>query len=278
MRGRVGPRELERLREDLSGRDRAIVQTVTDARLMSGRQLQVLFFPIEEHATARTAARCARRVLERLSRDRLLVRLERRIGGVRAGSASFVYALGPVGQRLLMQPGPRRRLREPSGYFVAHTLAVSELVVELTTASRRGVVELTTASRRGVVELLQLQHEPGCWRTFGGLGVSQLLRPDLFVVLGVGDYEHRWFIEVDRGSESLPVVLRKCRTYEAYYASGVEQAEHGVFPHVLWIVPDSIRAERLRTTIDAEASRLTPGLFSVTTTDEAMAVLKGGAS
>lgn len=214
MRGRVGPRELEHLRDELSGRDRAIVQTVSEARLMTGRQLQALFFPLEDHATARTAARCARRVLERLSRDRLLVRLERRIGGVRAGSASFIYAIGPVGQRLLRQPGARRRLREPSTYFVDHTLAVSELVVRV-----------TTTARLGKLELLRLQHEPSCWRSFGGLGVRQLLRPDLFVVLGVGDYEHRWFIEVDRGSESLPVVLRKCRTYEAYYAAGLEQAE-----------------------------------------------------
>jgi hypothetical protein len=230
---------------------------------MSGRQLQVLFFPIEDHATARSAARGCRRVLERLHRDHLLVRLERRVGGVRAGSASFVYAVGPVGQRLLAQVGARRRLAEPSGYFVAHTLAIAELAVQL-----------TVAARRGSFELLQLQNEPTCWRTFSGVGARQVLRPDLFVSVGVGEYEYRWFIELDRGTESLPTVVRKCRTYQAYYAAGAEQAKHQVFPRVLWITPDEIRAQRLHGAI-SEQRGLSQALFTVTTTPEALQVMTG---
>src|ERR1700682_4418500 len=80
---------------------------------------------------ASRAARTARRVLERRVDDRLLVRLDRRVGVVRAGSASFVYGLGPVGQRVLGFGGPRRRFREPTSTFVVHTLAITELVVEL---------------------------------------------------------------------------------------------------------------------------------------------------
>ena len=58
--------------------------------------------------------------------------------------------------------------------------------------------------------------------------------------LGSGEYELRWFIEVDRGSESLPVIVRKCRLYADYYQSGREQANGGgVFPRVCWIVPDA---------------------------------------
>ena len=70
-----------------------------------------------------------------------------------------------------------------------------------------------------------------------------MLRPDLFVSLGVGDFEHRWFCEVDRGTEHLPAILRKCRQYEAYYATGAEQRDHGVFPRACWIVPDQRRAD-----------------------------------
>ena len=44
------------------------------------------------------------------------------------------------------------------------------------------------------------------WREFPGLGGRRWLRPDMFLALGVGAYELRWFIEVDRASESLPVV------------------------------------------------------------------------
>ena len=74
---------------------------------------------------------------------------------------------------------------------------------------------------------------------FSGLGGRRLLRPDAFLALGVGDYEWRWFCEIDRGSESVPVILRKCHLYADYYQSGQEQAKHGgVFPTVCWIVPD----------------------------------------
>jgi hypothetical protein len=265
-RERLGRRGLEELRDELSGRDIAIVVTVADYKLLSARQVEALFFPAHEHATALTAARCCRRVLERLTHGRLLVRLERRIGGLRAGSASFVYGLGPVGQRLIEADGPRRRFREPSATFVDHTLAVSQLVVDI-----------TALSRAGGWELLQIQGEPRCWRSYGGVGGREVLRPDLFLVLGVGDYEHRWFVEVDRGTETLPSLLRKCRSYAAYYASGREQATHEVFPRVLWIVPTTARAARLERALAADR-RLPAGLFIVTTDDAALTVLEAGQS
>ncbi|HLX87620.1 MAG TPA: replication-relaxation family protein, partial [Acidimicrobiales bacterium] len=111
---RVGPRELERLRDDLSGRDLAIVGQVAEFRLMSAGQIRAVHFALSEHDNELAAARACQRVLARLVRDRLLVRLERRVGGVRAGSASFVYGLAPVGQRVLALRGPRRRYHEPT--------------------------------------------------------------------------------------------------------------------------------------------------------------------
>lgn len=264
---RVGRRNLATLREGLSGRDLAILGQVGELRLMSARQLEAIFFPIETHATALTAARSARRVLERLTRDRLLVRLERRVGGVRAGSASFIYALGSLGQRLSSEDQPRRRLREPSSYFVTHTLAVAQLVVDL-----------NVAARRGGCELLQLQAEPACWRTFGGLAGRTVLRPDLFVAVGIGDYEHRWFVEVDLGSESLPRLVAKCRSYEAYYRTGSEQAAHDVFPRVLWLMSDQQRGKRLLAEIERAGSSLSPGLFVVGVIPDALPLLSGGSS
>lgn len=263
-RGIVGRVGLEDLRADLSGRDMAIIGQVADLRLMSGRQLEAVHFPIGEHETAAAAARAARRCLERLARHNLLVRLQRRIGGVRAGSGSWVYALGPVGHRILRRDGARPRYREPSAAFVDHTLAVTQLVVDL-----------TTGARRRHLELLGLQAEPRCWRQFTSTAGLSVLRPDLFVSLGVGDFEHRWFCEVDRGTEHLPAILRKCRQYEAYYATGAEQRDHGVFPRACWIVPDQRRADRFRSAIDKDG-HLTDELFVVTTTDEAMKALTGG--
>ena len=261
---RVGPRELERLRDDLSGRDLAIVGQVAEFRLMSAGQIRAVHFALSEHDNELAAARACQRVLARLVRDRLLVRLERRVGGVRAGSASFVYGLAPVGQRVLALRGPRRRYHEPTVRFLEHTLAITQLVVDM-----------TTAARRGLLDIVGCQAEPRCHRQVPGSGGRTLLRPDLFLVLGVGDFEHRWFVELDRGNESLPVLVRKCRLYETYYRTGREQAAHGVFPRVCWIVPDDRHRDRLRAAIDHDR-RLTDRLFVVTTSSRDLVTLTGG--
>jgi len=258
----VSARGVARVRERLSERDLAIIGQVAELRLMSARQIQAVHFPDAEHENGAAAMRARQRVLKRLCRERLLIALERRIGGIRAGSAGLVLALGPVGQRVLMTDGPRRRAYEPTLRFVDHTLGISQLVVDL-----------LVAARHGALDVMEAQAEPGCWRQFSGLGGRQWLRPDAFVVLGVGDYELRWFIEVDRASESLPVVLRKCRLYADYYQSGNEQAAHGgVFPRVCWIVPDEKRAEQLRAAI-AHDRQLPEGLFVVTTSEQALVTI-----
>jgi hypothetical protein len=262
--GRLGDRGLTQLRERLSERDLAVIGQVASLKLMSGRQIERIHFGVDQHATALTAARTARRVLERLVDDRLLVRLDRRVGGVRAGSASFVYGLGPVGQRVLGLGGPRRRFREPTATFVAHTLAITELVVEL-----------TLADRRRDLELLQVQTEPECWRPLGARGLATL-RPDLFVITAKGDFEYRYFVEVDLGTESLPRLLSKCRIYEDYYRAGSEQHLHDVFPSVLWIMHNQDRALKLRDAI-ARSSSLTAEVFMVTADTQAFDVLVGEA-
>jgi hypothetical protein len=255
-------RGVAQTRERLSDRDLSIIRQVAELRLMSARQIQAIHFPDTEHDNEQAATRARQRVLERLTRERLLIRLDRRIGGVRAGSAGLVLALGPVGQRVLATSGPRRRSYEPTLRFVDHTLAIAQLVVDL-----------TVASRRGLLEVLDIQAEPSCWREFSGLSGRCLLRPDAFVALGSGEYELRWFIEVDRATESLPVIVRKCHLYADYYQSGKEQTAHGgVFPRVCWVVPDELRAEHLRAAITRDRT-LPERLFVVTTDTQAVAVL-----
>jgi hypothetical protein len=190
--------DLASLRQRLAERDVAIVEMVGELRLVSGHQLRSLCFAPERFATAETAARSCRRVLARLVRDYLLIRLERRIGGVRAGSDGYVYALGPIGERLL--EGEVRRSRwhpEPTEKYVQHTLAAGQLVVDL-----------LTKQRSGSVAVLDWQPEPRCWRRVPGLAGSVTLRTDLYLALGVDDIELRWFVEVDRSSQSIPALIR----------------------------------------------------------------------
>lgn len=265
---RTSARDLRSLRNDLSKRDLAIIERVAELHLMSAQQLAVLHFPSSEHASPLSSARAGRRVLERLTRDRLLVRLDRRLGGVRGGSGSYIYGLGPVGHRLLELDRARPRYyREPSRTFTEHTLAIGDVVVAI-----------TAAARAGRCELLSYSPEPSCWRTFSSLAGRAILKPDLFLALGVGDFEDRFFIEVDRGTEHLPAILRKCHTYDAYYLTGREQAEHGVFPKVCLIAPDATRADRLAMSI-VHDRQLEPSLFMVTTTGDSLtALLKGGST
>ena len=261
---RVSQAEVRDLGLRLSGRDRAIIWQIGELRLMSGRQIEAVHFPSEQHATAATAARHCRRVLERLVRDRLLVRLERRVGGVRAGSQTFIYGLGPIGHRLLHEDGTRLRTYEPGLAFVDHQLAVTRLVVDL-----------IGASRRGQLELLGVQGEPVCWRNLPSVGRA-ILRPDLFLVIGVGELEYRWFVEIDRATHHTPSLLRKARLYESYYRSGVEQAKHDVFPRVIWVTPNEARAEAVERVLSA--SEFTPGMMVAVAAKNALRVLAGAAT
>jgi hypothetical protein len=259
---RFGRAEIRELRNRLPERDLAIVSQVAELRLMSGRQIEVLHFPPERHATSSTAARHCRRVLARLVGNRLLVRLPRRVGGTRAGSHAFIYGLGPVGHRLLQGDGSRLRVYEPGEAFVDHQLAISQLVVDL-----------TVAGRDEQLDVLRVETEPACWRTLPAIGRS-VLRPDLLLVLGKGELEYRWFVEVDCGTHRGPALLRKAQLYESYYRSGVEQAAHGVFPRILWITPDVARAERVRKVLSGGG--FSDGLMLVTTSADALSSLVGG--
>jgi len=247
----------------LGERDLAILRTLATFRLMTGRQLQRL------HVTNKapvTAARRMRAVLRRLSELRVLVRLERRIGGVQAGSEGMVYGLSGLGCAVLALDGPAGHRLKPVGSakmaFQDHVLAVAELYVQLRERHLAGPAELIT-----------FEAEPACWRTHAGRGGERaVLKPDAHLVLGVGDYEQAAFIELDTGSESLPTVSRKCRRYLDYWQAGQEQQAYGVFPRVWWLVP----TERRRDGIAGVIGRLPAderALFTVALTTDAAVLL-----
>lgn len=77
-----------------------------------------------------------------------------------------------------------------------------------------------------------------------------------------GDYEEHTFLEIDLGTEHVPRIQAKCRMYAAYAATGVHQAEHGLFPQVVWLSSDPGRRNVLRKAISA-TSGLPDGVFLV---------------
>lgn len=153
----------------------------------------------------------------------------------------------------------------PSGPFLGHALAVTELYVRL-----------LEAERAGQLQVLAFEAEPGCWRFFTGPGgEAVVLKPDAFVRIGVGESEEHAFVEVDRGTESARALGIKFDRYRAYWASGREQRINDVFPRVVWLVPDARRYDQLLDVAGnqpAEAWRL----FKMALFEDAVRALSGG--
>jgi hypothetical protein len=254
---------LTRLESRLSERDWAIIRFVQQHHFVTTTQLRRCFFP--DHASQLAAARACVRVLDRLLTLRILTRLERRVGGVKHGSASFIWLLDVVGERLTRgERRARRRSQEPSPSFLAHALAIVDVHVQLLEAAHAGHFTLNS-----------VQIETDAWRTYiAPHGGTSFIRPDLFVTTSTDQYDDHWYVEVDMGTESLPVVLRKCRAYEDYRRTGRAQTEHGVFPRVLWMLPTTARVARLKAALAADPN-LPDRLFSVLTSEELLGTLRG---
>lgn len=262
---RISSSRLTFISSQLTPLDQEVLLLVARTRLCSGAQLERLFW---NEGEASSQARVARRALSRLTEWRILDRLPRSVGGRRAGSRGFIYSLGPAGVRLLARKTGMhaRRTVTPGDRYIAHVLSCTELVVQMEEA------------RRGDLDLIEYQGEPECWRGFlTGFGRRVILKPDLFVRIGAGALEDRWFLEVDLATEASGTLLAKMKRYLAHYRSGSEQREHGTYPHVLWAVPDERRIGQVAGALrrmPAEAERL----FTVRLLDEVIGRLAEEAS
>lgn len=264
---RLSRRQLEELLTRLSDRDLELLTAIQRFRYLLTGQLQRLHFT--DVVTPATALRATNRALNKLKALGLIDTLSRRIGGVRAGSGGLVWHITHAGERLIYLHNqaltPTKRFFEPSPYFLAHTLAVAEVAVQLTELCRNDK-SLTLSA---------LQPEPECWRTYSEYGNIAALKPDLFAITTSGQYEDRWFFEVDLDTESPAKIVSKCEKYHKYYRSGLEQRETEVFPLTVWIVPTTDRKERLIAHI-REAFAHQPRLFAVITKDDLEHLIRHG--
>jgi Replication-relaxation len=198
-----------------------------------------------------SAERTRRRVLSRLVSWRVLATLERRIGGVRAGSDGLLFTLDTAGARLLRQwatqdgdSAPPRRPREPGNAFLTHTLAISEFYVCL-----------TELARSGNFELAEFATEPECWWPNGTGG---FLKPDAYTLLSTPRHQDAWWIEVDLGTETLPRLRAKLRNY-LHFAHHNGNGPTAVMPRVLVTAPNTARCDaitRIISGLPAPANRL----------------------
>jgi hypothetical protein len=235
----------------LGPRERVLLADVARLGLASADQLRRLHYDWAE-----AGRRLARIDLARLCETQVLARLERSVGGIRAGSKGHCYTVGVAGQRIVSPD--RRRYREPwtpNQSYLRHALGVSELYVQLRT---------TMATR-----LLAYDTEPACWRSyFGPGGARVILKPDAFAVLDLGRFEDRFFCEYDRATESGTRIVEKARAYIRYWQSGREIAASGVFPQVLWVTTTEARRDLMVAALARLPAEHWP-LFAVVTAAEA---------
>ncbi len=253
-RRRVDADVLRQLAQAMPERDHLVLELIAQHRFLTTHQIQT--FAFTGHATADSAARTTRHVLQRLTRTALIRPLAQRIGGVRAGSSARVWQLAPAGARLLRDDGTVFRTSQPSTRFLGHCLTVADVHL--------GLRNLNALPQ---VEKVEVTIEPDSWRRYTGQGgQNRWLQPDLTALVHTTDYTDRWFIEVDLGTESLPTLLKKCGQYEAYRATGIEQHDTGAFPLVLWTFTKPDRATALESAV-RRSPRLTPNLYRYATTD-----------
>ena len=257
---------LEEIDYSLSNRDREVLLTVQTYRyLMSGQIRRLLF---TDATTPSAALRAANRNLKKLKNLGLINSLSRRIGGVRAGSNSLVWYITHAGERLLGlhndTPCPAKCFFQPSPYFLAHTLAVAETAIRFIEISRTNNIQLSS-----------IQMEPECWREYSDCGTAIPLKPDLYASVISGEYEDRYFLEIDLDTESISKVLEKCGRYHKYYRSGLEQEETGIFPLTVWIVPDVKRKQKIIENIKTAFDKQ-PRLFAVIVANEMEYLIRDG--
>jgi hypothetical protein len=218
----------------VSDKDVAILETVNRLHLLSGWQIDRLFF---DHLTGHSRTVTRSRALKRLTDWRVLQRLPRRIGGGKRGSSVAVYALDSAGQILLAWrnhgiggPVHVRKPTPPSDRFVAHILTTTELYVSL-----------TEQERSGLLELRHFVTEPASWWPNSPNGY---LKPDAFFVVSDGNVDYLWWLETDMATESVTTVVSKLKAYLDFFRRG-QLGPQETMPRVLVSVPNDVRQANL---------------------------------
>lgn len=250
----------------LTKQDVEVLSLLNRCRYATTRQIVELYF---RENKPKTATRRANLLTKNLSNLGLIVHLNRRIGGVRAGSGSYVWHITHKGIKELRRVDESVKLRlknryEPSQNHLKHQLFVTQIFVELTTLHLDGKITIENFS-----------FEPKCWRSFTTLFSHFTLKPNEFVRLMVGNFEEAYFFEADNATEHLGRIIAKCKQYIAYFNTGIEQRENEIFPLVVWVVPDDKRKLAILNRIKEDLDGYWE-LFEVITLDEFSGFIEGG--
>ncbi len=203
----------------LTERDRQVIKGVNDHRALMTEQIQALFFGSRSTAQSR---------LSRLYQHEYLERHFPTLFGDASASTQAIYTIGKRGAQLLVDTFgyDRRELRLPkrgalSWKFIEHLFAVNEFRVAIVLAARlKGWTledwqdETVFRAKPDYVALIdkkgRTRHKP--------------VLPDGYFLLTTPVGKARFFLEVDRGTETLSKFAPQIRVYEEYVVSGKYQA------------------------------------------------------
>jgi Replication-relaxation len=250
--------------ERLGGDHWRILDALAVDQLLATRQIEALCFSA---GTPLSRARICRRRLRELTEWGLLHRERATPGQAGGGSRQASFALTSTGDRVLaLRDGRTPRLRRPQDRGqaqTAHLLAVGAAHVVLHLACAKAGHSLRWVA------------EPACWRRVAAAGGSFTLRPDAYVEVTVGAERRLAWLEIDRGTQSVPVTI--ARKVRRYGAGALALAAVGApIPRVLFVVFSAPRRERIAADIPTWAARAGVGevaagrLFAVAELAEAV--------
>lgn len=224
---------------DWNVRHRHIIQLVSQFGQLTSAHITALIF---KESRSRTSVD---RALRRLVADGYLSRVERRIaGGAHGGSGLYVYQLGPAGHALHSEGRYR-----PARAVNFHSLAIADTYLAIDRLASDGLLSIKGYST-----------EPDCWQVIA----NNELKPDLYVELQRSDgSQAKYWLEVDMGTEGQRQVKDKLNRYWNAY-NAVNSEEWPVWPLVVWVAVDDIRARELEWTL-GQGSDAAKALFRITT-------------
>jgi hypothetical protein len=217
---------------------------------MTREQIQRLHF--RRDGKVASAQAVCRRLLKLTVREYLdRIRLP-----VTGGSGPYVYFLGVAGVAVMTKGGAQtrgrssRRRQIESVATIMHGLEIVDFYIAL-----------MEALESGGGRIVAWAGEPEARYQFDAHGRRVLLTPDAYCLWAYGVEEGSFFLEWDRGTESMMRLTQKLERYHAYYRQQAYRehlAESGLRPRVLIVVPDVRREKKV---VVWMARRLSKGEF-----------------
>ena len=248
-------------------RDLDIVRAVHQHGQMTRRQIQRLFFRrngklASDQAVCRRLAILTRR--QYLDRARLPTAM---------GSGPYVYwpgrwaaaALSTLDAPLVRRRTRARRIRRVAD--LAHVLEIVDCYISL-----------KEALWNGGGRILEWLGESEAHHVFTLQGTRRLFSPDAYCLWSISGDEGAFFLEWDRGTESISRFAEKMTRYHEYYRARAYHehlGEMGLRPRMLIAVPDKRREDKIAVWIDRRLASGALGALPTVLLSQRDAVLCG---